>query len=298
MAEDHQPVTDLPATVVLNAVDGAEFPAYEGPIEGPPIMLWVGRVTEPRKGVGRIAEAAPLLHASGVRIWLACPEEPSSIKDPTIPQSLEPYVSRWQAFPFSRMPALYRQVAASGGLLMSTAHFEGLPLALLEAQSSGCPVIAFDAKGVNEAISIDAGALLLPSTASGKDLARKALAALTDQQGMKERGQACTAFTRARFSPEIERDAFLRIYNEAPFKPIGRMPHRPGWSWRDVLSRSSAYKEHRWANANAKMNAGLELRSRGHTEAARRATLCAIGSGPTLALKPARLRGLVPRVGL
>jgi glycosyltransferase involved in cell wall biosynthesis len=297
MAEGHQPVTDLRADVVLNAVDGAEFPAYEGPVEGPPIILWVGRVTDARKGVARIAEAAPHLNSGGVRLWLACPEEPVSIKDQNIRQSLESCANRWQAVPFSQMPALYRQVAASSGCLVSTAHSEGMPLALLEAQSSGCPVIAFDAKGVNEAISVDAGALLLPETATGKDLARETLAALADQRGMQQRGRACAAFTRARFNPEIERDAFLRIYNEAPYKPIRRLPRRPGWRWRDVVSRGPAYREHRWANANAKMKAGVELRERGHLKAARRATVLAIAAGPILAFKPTRLRGLVPRIG-
>src|SRR5262245_1599075 len=220
MAERHKTVTDLEVEVVLNAVDGEEFSAYDGPVAGPPIVLWVGRVSDARKGVARMAEAAPALHANGVRVWLACPETAASIKERDMRRSLESHVDRWQAVPFSQMPALFRQVAASGGCLLSTAHFEGLPLALLEAQSSGCPVIAFDAEGVNEALSVDAGALLLPRTASGKELAIEALKALADARKMRARGLACAAFTRNRFSPEIERDTLVRIYGKAPYKPI------------------------------------------------------------------------------
>src|SRR5262249_47898422 len=105
---------------------------------------------------------------------------------------------------------------------------------------------------------------------------------------------ACAAFTRNRFSPEIERDTLVRIYGKAPYKPICRCPSRPGWAWRDVLSRSAAYKQHRWGNANAKIIAASELRARGYPAAAKRCTLLALAGAPTLALRPARLRGLLP----
>jgi glycosyltransferase involved in cell wall biosynthesis len=297
MAEGHRRVTDLPIEVILNAVDGAEFPAYEGPVEGPPIVLWVGRVKDARKGIARMAEAAPLLRSRGVRVWLACPEPASALSDRSIREPLEASVCQWRAVPYLEMPALYRHVAASGGFIASTAHFEGLPLALLEAQSSGCPVVAFEANGVNEAVSAQAGTLLLPRTASGKEFANAALKALADQHGMRQRRLACAAFTRSQFCPEVERDKFLGIYQRAPYKPIGPIPRRSGWAWSDVLLRTEAYTQQRWGNAVAKMTAGVELRNRGHTKAAVRATLLGISAGPTAARKPGRLRGLLPRLG-
>jgi len=295
MAEGHKLVTDLPVEVILNAVDGEEFPAYEGPVEGPPIALWVGRVTAEGKGIARFAQAAPLLREKGVRLWIASPERPEDVRDSNVRQLLDTSVEWWQAVPHSQMPALYRRVAASGGCLVSTSHSEGLPLALLEAQSSTCPVLAFDARGVNEAVSEDAGAVLLPSTASPSELATRALAITSDPREMRERGRAGAEYTRTKFSPEVERDAFLCVYNEAPFKPIRRLPKRSGWALGDVLFRSPAYTEHRWANAHAKLNAGIQLRTRGHARVARRATLLGVAAGPTLGLKPTRLRGLLPK---
>lgn len=101
------------------------------------------------------------------------------------------------------------------GLLMRhrigvlSTHYEGMPLALIEAMAAGCAVVGSAVPGVREVIRDGIDGLLVPPTdpAALADALERLLRddALASRLGDAARAQACTHFSRERMNDDYER---------------------------------------------------------------------------------------------
>jgi hypothetical protein len=88
-------------------------------------------------------------------------------------------------------------------------------VALLEAQASGCPVIAPDVRGIREGISAAHGGTLFPFEIEPGALARLVIATLRDKSGMQHRRQACREYIVDQFSMERMGRNYIDLYTRS-----------------------------------------------------------------------------------
>jgi glycosyltransferase involved in cell wall biosynthesis len=284
-AAEQQQQTDLPVHVVLNGIDTGMFaPARTTGGAGPPVVAWIGRGWDlKQKRLDVLASIAPLLHKAGVRLRVADPGGPARAA-PGIAEVLSPLVEFWGPVPRPGMAPFFQEIAASGGCVLSTSAFEGLPLALLEAQACGCPVIGPDVRGVNECVSPEHGGLLYPFGLEPDRLAGLVLAALADGATMDERRKECARYVHERFGEYRMADTYLRIYEEAPDPPCGRAPATR--SVRDYVDRY-------WTPGYCLHVASQRLAEAGDWRLAARTARAAMSKCPTLFLRTRRIRHLL-----
>lgn len=160
-----QPFTDMTVDIVPNGIDTAVFRPV--PCQAPtrPIVAWCGRSQSPFKNLGLYLRVTAGMNGlepqtSGrssstdtasltpYDFWIADGDGGPS----TTPVYAGPtnHITSWRRYRRDEFPAFYSQVAASGGCLLVTSLYEGLPLTLLEALACGCPVVAMDSRGVND----------------------------------------------------------------------------------------------------------------------------------------------------
>jgi glycosyltransferase involved in cell wall biosynthesis len=105
-------------------------------------------------------------------------------------------------------------ILAASDVLLLTSDWEGTPNALLEAQHVGCVPVATDAGGSREALSPGETGLLVGL--NDQDGAVAAVAGLLADSGLRRRMAAAgRAFVAARFDPQAQYDANLRLYRAA-----------------------------------------------------------------------------------
>lgn len=291
-AEELQTLTGAPVTTVLNGIDTRRFKAAEvTEVAGPPIVAWVGRgVNVEQKRIDKLAAIAPLLQEGGVRLHLVEPYGPEEVSKvaPEAVSALLPVAGFWGAVPIEEMAVFYLKVAASGGCVLSTSSFEGLPLTLLEAQAAGCPAIGPDVRGVNECIDPRHGGLLYPFEMEAAELASLILKTLGDAGEMRWRRTACAKFARDEFSLERMAGDYLKIYEDVlqnrrqSFSParslFGLMP-RLGWR---------GFLEHCWSGGHCQYLASQKLAEEGLWRLAKVAAHSALFTCPTLFTRPQR----------
>jgi len=294
LADEQQRLTDLPMRVVLNGIDTHRFtPDAAALPTGPPIVAWVGRAIERRKRIDRFAAIAPALIEAGMRLWLAEPWGPEkvAVKVPDAADAaltLKRLAEFWGPVGLESMPDLYRTIAASGGCVVSTADWEGLPLVVLEAQACGCPVVAPDARGTNECVTPDHGGVLYAADLPSDDLARLVIDTVADTTGLRARGRQCADYVREQFSAARMAREYLRIYQQAPDRPVGRAwTHRlsPRRKWREYL-------EHRWPEGERQYEVSCALAKDGEWDLANAAARGSLMTSPTLYLRLGRLAHL------
>jgi glycosyltransferase involved in cell wall biosynthesis len=292
LADEQQRLTDLPVRVVLNGIDTHRFtPDAAAPPVGPPIVGWVGRGIERRKRIDRCAAIAPALSEAGMRLWLAEPWGPEMVGPRTVPgaaDTLKKLAEFWGPVATESMPDFYRTIAASGGCVVSTADWEGLPLVLLEAQACGCPVVAPDVRGTNECVTPDHGGVLYPADLPSVDLARLIIDTVSDTTRLRARGRQCADYVREQFSAVRMAAEYLRIYEQAPDRPVARTwTHRlsPQRQWREYL-------EQRWPEGERQYEVSRALANGGEWELARAAARGSLMTSPTIYLRAGRLAHL------
>lgn len=294
IARDLQPSTDLPILTVPNGIDTTRFqPARErAAVTGGPIVAWIGRSGSAHKRLDLLAGVAPALRDAGARVWVIDQHGPAALAalcGADVSDQVAAAAERWESVPFEAMPALYREVAASGGCVLSTSQSEGLPLALLEAQASGCPVIASDVRGNNEAVFPAQGGVLYPLDMPAEALAALVTGRLQNARLLAADGQRSAEHIRANFSVSRMADQYRALYEGArPRDTRSAAARRHARRRLSPLRDWPAYADYRWGTGDRQLQAARMLLAQDEPRLAAAATRAALSTAPTLFLKPAR----------
>jgi glycosyltransferase involved in cell wall biosynthesis len=114
----------------------------------------------------------------------------------------------WTA-PTDEIVSLYREAA----LFVLSSRYEGMPLALLEAQALGVPAVAFDCPtGPREILAADTGVVVAAGDTAA--LAAAIVALLVDEPRRARMAEAAIARSRALFSLRRHVDAWAALIDE------------------------------------------------------------------------------------
>ena len=136
--------------LVVNGVDTDRFTPAATPSHDPPRVLYVGLLT-PRKGVLDLIEASRELRRTGLdhELWLlgGVPDEGPEAAEPVLAAAQGHAVLLGTRSP-EEMPAVY----AAADVFCLPSWWEAMPLSVLEAMASGCPVVATDVGDVSRVV--------------------------------------------------------------------------------------------------------------------------------------------------
>jgi glycosyltransferase involved in cell wall biosynthesis len=111
--------------------------------------------------------------------------------------------------PTDRIEALYREAA----VFVLSSRYEGMPLALLEAQALGVPAVSFDCPtGPREIIGADTGIVVTDGDVAA--LARALVRLLQDPALRRRMGEAAISRSRERFGRARQVDAWAGLIGE------------------------------------------------------------------------------------
>jgi glycosyltransferase involved in cell wall biosynthesis len=292
-----QPFTDVPIQVIPNGIDIARFVAQaDAPPSGPPIVAWIGRGGSPLKGLEKLATIAPGLQRAGLRLWIIDQHgaRTAAVAYPEAARALAPLAERWDGVRSEAMPALYREIASSGGCVLSTSLREGLPLTLLEAQASGCTVVASDVQGNDECVSPEHGGRLYPLDMDGDAIAALVRDALSNRERLHAWQRASAGYVRERFSVERMAQRYGDLYLRPPVGSPGDAASRVKARLRlSPLVHWSDYLEQRWGVGYEQFVSSRLFAERGEWRLAAGAGRASLRTSPTIFLKPQRLAHLV-----
>jgi glycosyltransferase involved in cell wall biosynthesis len=243
MADVNQSYTDVEIEVVRNAIDVDRFTPPDSPVAGPPIVAFVGRTTSPEKDFPRFTRIARRLADRGARVWIADPHD--ATWDRFADKPVERFeAERWGPVPHRDIADFYRSVAASGGVVVMTSRSEGFGNVAPEAAACGARVAAPDVMGLREAIVPGKTGRLFAADASDDDVAAELHAWMAEPHDM----QACSAATRAAFSPSVLAELYLGIYARSEQRLL-RTPAAPVTTAETPLLLDYLARQGRWRAA-------------------------------------------------
>ena len=211
-----------PISVVPNGVDTDFFYPSVVPPPPRPILAWVGRTSDrAQKDFDGFLHIASRLLPEGYSVRVA-DGDGSSAEAARVARWFGGRVEYLAALDRTGMVAFYRGVAASGGCLVSTSNFEGLPLAALEAIACGCPVLAPSAPGFEE-LERD-GIALIYQTPDGIEKAVSLVRQLNNKEAREGLVTKGLQAVRGQYALERMADGYMRVYREALEKARGRAP--------------------------------------------------------------------------
>lgn len=212
MAALNQPFTPLQIEVVRNsiALDHWAPPETGERSATSPIVAFVGRATAIEKNFPRFTRVAERLERRGMRIWIADPHE-ASLADFPAHECGRISPERWGRVLHAEMPAFYRAVAASGGVVLSTSRSEGFGNAVVEAAACGAPVAAPDVMGLRESVLEGETGSLYPFDASDDEVAEHVAQLIACRPAPED----CASAVRRAFAPAQMVDAYLGIYSRS-----------------------------------------------------------------------------------
>ena len=297
-ADEQKAFTDLPIHQVFNGLDLSEFrPTEKVPVsfDEKPIVAWVGRgIDMVHKKIDKLSAIAPALTQAGIRIWIADPHGPEEVEKvvPEAARTLKTFAEFWGVVPREKLPQFFRDVAASGGCVLSTSIREGLPMSLTEAQACGCPAIGADVIGVNEVVDPAHGGVLYPYDSTPERLTELVITTLRDVEGMRQRREECVRFTHERFSLEKMAQAYEGIYEEALSRGKSRLAMRARMVFGPLLNWNE-YVERRWTAGLAHYEASVKLAGEHEWELATGLARLSFYTSPSLYLRPRRFAQLL-----
>ena len=213
-------VDEAKIRVVPNGVDPERFkPAEDGDalkrklgFGGKPIVLFVGRLI-PRKGLQFLVEAAKrVVKERGDALFVIVGDGPlrSNLIAHLVGINMSGNFLFLGDVKENILPTLYN--CADVFVLPSVQ--EGQGIALLEAQASAKPVVAFNVGGVREAVREGQSGLLVERGNSSL-LAEAILKLLSDSSLRRKMGASGREFVLANYTWDICAEKMLRIYHEA-----------------------------------------------------------------------------------
>jgi len=290
MADVNQPFTELEIEVVRNAIDVDAYAPPARRAAGAPIVAFVGRTTAVEKDFPRFTRIARRLADRGARVWIADPHEATWDNFVSLPVE-HVATERWGRVSHDAMPAVYRAVAASGGLVLMTSRSEGFGNVAPEAAACGARVAAPDVMGLREAILPGETGLLYPAAASDDDVAERIQRWLDEPHDMER----CAEAARRVFSPTAMVDRYIDIYERpeqrlhAAGEPRAPLPESdaPGMAvLKEHLARQRIWR------ATAARQAAQELVRAGHTRLALTVLASGFRASPAQFLSATGLRQL------
>ena len=198
----------IPTAVIANPIGRMFLHCADSVIrpESDPIVLWVGRL-DPLKNWEfflRLAEGL-LRRGSPAQYWIA-----GDTQDEGVVRRLYREAKKRRLLPRLRwvrqvrhesMPAMYAQVRASGGLVVSTSRNESFGMAVAEAMAVGDAVLAPRQGPFPELIAPDqTGRLYEPDDLASAQ--QKAIGLLEGEALRVRLGMAARVATASRFAPE------------------------------------------------------------------------------------------------
>jgi glycosyltransferase involved in cell wall biosynthesis len=98
----------------------------------------------------------------------------------------------------------------AGDLYVSSSHWEGLPVSILEAMASGLPILATEVGDIPRLVVSDAG-VLIPPRESGR-MAEEIISLLARPEALKKMGAAAREHIQRNYSPNIWVHKLLSLY--------------------------------------------------------------------------------------
>lgn len=182
--------------------------AWEARSEAPPVILFLSNMI-PSKGYGLLAEAVPHLRSDAEVVFAGAWTDEAD-RDAFSSRLAELGVRARVLGAVSAAEARDLFASASVFAFPSTYPHESLPLAVLEAKSAGCAVVALDHAGVGEMVreGIDGRLVAAPS-------ATAFAAALDDALARAEGfGRAGAVHVREAFAPEAFQAALVQVVRD------------------------------------------------------------------------------------
>jgi glycosyltransferase involved in cell wall biosynthesis len=206
-------LVDENKTVLIrgSGVDMEKFKPTPQPSNSRPVVLFVGRLLW-NKGIRELAEASRQLKLEKMDFTLKIVGGPDHRNPEAVPEEYlrklhEEGIIDWVGRQ-SDMPKFYREADI---VCLPTQYKEGLPLTLLEAASTGRPLISTDAPGCREIVRPDINGYLVPpkNTLALVDALR---ILISDSNVRKCFGEASTKIVREEFSAEIIQGQLVTVY--------------------------------------------------------------------------------------
>jgi glycosyltransferase involved in cell wall biosynthesis len=212
-------VAESRVRVVPNGVDTQRFKPAEDceeverqlGIDDKQCVLFVGRLI-PRKGLHFLAEAAKrIVKERAETMFLIVGEGP--FKNPMISRLKQTGLLGNFVFLGDVSEALLPSLYRCADVFAFPSIQEGLGIALLEAQATAKPVVAFNRGGVREAVKHgQTGLLVKPNS---QELADAILRLLSDTDLSERMGEEGRRFVSDNFSWETCAERMLQVYHEA-----------------------------------------------------------------------------------
>jgi glycosyltransferase involved in cell wall biosynthesis len=191
----------LPASLIKVKPNFVDFPAL--PARQRDGFLFVGRLS-PEKGVSVLADAWNKLEArSTLKVAGTGPEQAlvAGLRDAALLGSLT-------------QSEVHAEMASAVALVLPSVWYENFPRTLVEAMAAGLPIIASRIGALADLV-IDGKTGLLFEPGNGTDLARKLAWAIDHPEQMLEMGRAARAAYDERYTPAINYQQLMAIYEDA-----------------------------------------------------------------------------------
>ena len=200
--------------VISNPVDFRRFRPVDPPPglaiqPGTPLVLWVGRLEDPKCPLEFLRIGTRLLRQGRPFRFLLVGDTPGYDEAVAelraeIPPRLRDSFEFRRGVPPSEMPGFYNAARVTGGSFVSTSLNESQPMVLLEAMACGCPVVSSRVGGVPEVVEDGVTGYLYDL---GDDItAGLSIAALSDPKSRSAReamSSRALDFVRIRHDPSV-----------------------------------------------------------------------------------------------